>query len=647
MLRTPRTLISTLIAATALIAVAACGDDPGVGVTPADADTDDALVLDTAEADTVAPTDTASPNDALADADAASDALADADAGDTRPDPLADGAHTPFLPTPPEPPEPLGCAHIINPGAEAGDLRGWEVTEGSFVAQDQSGVFGGNFPAAYAGDYYFRAGDSGTSRLHQRVDVTDLVAGDGPRYAVLTAQVSDRRGEDEASLGLAALDASGDVLAERLNGPYARDAWHPGLVSLALPPTTATLRLELRGVRRQGTPNDAYFDDLTLCVYGERPHAAPAELLAPPYVMGVTDGALTILFETRAPAIARVDFGAAPDALDAHVLDPSPRTMHQLRLTDLEPGARLFYRVSWADLELPPFDVLSAPAADDTDRIEAVLIADNQDGVDVFTELAAEIAALDPDLILHAGDAVQNGRRDEYHDFFFGPLFGLGNHAPMLLANGNHETYSSAIFVSDASMRLWEEVVDQPDDEHCFATRWGPLFVLTLDSEIGHGVGSPQYACAEDWLRSGLAQHATFRVVLMHRPPLVEYWDSVAGLPSEFTFFTAGMDAPDVRDALAPLFEIHGVHLVLNGHNHLYQYVPAWPATVTWVTAGGGGGVLESGVASSRVNDWSEFVGEQIFGRYHFLRIAIDGDVMGVQAIALGGEVLHTFTITR
>lgn len=643
----PRTPLSSRLALVfaALAVTAACGDDPTVVIAPADAD--DALVFDTLEADTVEAADAL---DAVPeDADGALDAgdAADADAGDTRPDPFADGAHVPFLPPPPDPPEPIGCASIVNPGAEAGDLRGWEVAEGGFVAQDRAGIFGGSFPAAYAGDYYFRAGDAGTSRMWQRVDVTDLVDGDGPRYAVLTAQVRDRRGEDEAFLGLVALDAAGEVLAERVNGPYARDDWHLGLVALALPSGTAAVRLELRGVRHQGTPNDAYFDDLALCVYDQRPHAPPTELLAPPYVMGVVDGGLTVLFETRAASVARVDFGAAPDALDDHVVDPSPRTMHALRLTDLEPGARLYYRASWADLELPPYDVLTAPAPDDAGRIEAVMISDNQDGVDVFTELAAEVAALDPDLILHGGDAVQNGQRDEYHDYFFGPLFGLGNHAPMLWANGNHETYSSAIFVSDASMRLWEEVVDQPDDEHCFATRWGPLFVLTLDSEIGHGVGSAQYACAEDWLRSGLAQHATFRVVLMHRPALVEYWDSVAGLPSEFTFFTAGMDAPDVRDALAPLFEIHGVHLVLNGHNHLYQYVPAWPATVTWVTAGGGGGVLESGVASSRVNDWSEFVGEQIFGRYHFLRIAIDGDVMGVRAVALGGEVLHTFTIMR
>jgi hypothetical protein len=105
------------------------------------------------------------------------------------------------------------------------------------------------------------------------------------------------------------------------------------------------------------------------------------------------------------------------------------------------------------------------------------------------------------------------------------------------------------------------------------------------------------------------------------------------------------MDAPDVREFLAPLFERHRVQLVLNGHNHLYQFVRRWPRFTAWVTSGGGGGTLESGLESSRVNDWSPFIDEQIFGRYHFLRVIIEDGLMWVRAIGDRDDVMHEFVI--
>jgi len=546
----------------------------------------------------------------------------------------------PFLPADPPLPEPLGCPAITNAVAEVGDLTGWSVLEGTFIAT-------GTSADSYAGGFEFRAGTSERSRLGQEVDVSSFLAGlTGGEARIATLRVFVR-GDDAGSLKLSALDASGTVLATRANGPYLNGDWREGEVALALPAGTQRIRLELVGDRLSGDDNEAYFDDAELCLYDRWPPAIIADLPGPPYLMNVRPDGVSVLFETRARTGAAVDYGTSPDHLDQTVTVPELATTHVVRLTGLTPFTRYYYRVRYADLALPPYDFLTARAPDDPGRIELIMLGDNQDGPRAFRDLSRQMAALDPDFILHAGDVVQTGTRTDYRETFFSPLFGLGNRAAMVMAPGNHETYGSGILTSNESRALWDEYVDQPNDEHCFGFRWGQLFVMVIDTERPHAQGTPQYACIEDTLASEAAQSAMLRVALFHRPPLVEYWDPVAGVPSETAFFTFDMDAPDVRYYLAPLLQRARVELVFNGHNHMYQFVPRWPEFTAWVTSGGGGGTLEGGSPESRVNDWSPFITRQIFGRYHFLRVIVQDGLMWVRAIGDRGDVLDEFQIAR
>jgi len=411
-----------------------------------------------------------------------------------------------------------------------------------------------------------------------------------------------------------------------------------------LPVETKRVLVVLEGVRFEGMRNDAYFDEAMLCLYDQEPQPIVADIPGPPYLMNVGHDRMTVMLETRRPVVVRLEYGTDKKKLENSVVS-TEKTTHVMRLTGLEPNTRYWYRVRFSDFALAPYDFLTARAAEDDGRIELIMFADNQDGPAKFRKLARQMERYDPDFILHGGDVVQNGTRWDYRETFFSPYFGLGNRAGILMGAGNHETYSSGIFTSAAARALWEEYVDQPGDEHCFGVRWGALFVMVIDTEKPHAFGSQQYGCIEDNLKSDDSMTATFRVALFHRAPLIEWWDSVAGEPSTVTFFGFEMDAPDVREFLAPLFERHRVQLVFSGHNHLYQFVRQWPRFTAWVTSGGGGGTLESGVESSRVNDWSPFVEEQIFGRYHFWRIIIEDGLMWVRAIGDRDDVMHEFVI--
>ena len=105
------------------------------------------------------------------------------------------------------------------------------------------------------------------------------------------------------------------------------------------------------------------------------------------------------------------------------------------------------------------------------------------------------------------------------------------------------------------------------------------------------------------------------------------------------------MEAPYVREQLEPLLEAYGVHVVFNGHNHLYAYTPETPGGITWVTTGGGGGKLdERGFLDVwRVGRWPQI--ETTIHDFHFLAATLDDDTLFIDAIDIDGEVMHSFAV--
>jgi hypothetical protein len=116
-----------------------------------------------------------------------------------------------------------------------------------------------------------------------------------------------------------------------------------------------------------------------------------------------------------------------------------------------------------------------------------------------------------------------------------------------------------------------------------FRAQSGGVWFFFLNTEIPKDPGSEQLT----WFEAQLADAAQrpgyrFSIVTLHRPML-----------------TCGdMSQNDgLRATLEPLFEQHGVKLVLQGHMHGYERfevaTKASPAeTITYLTVGGGGGAL-------------------------------------------------------
>lgn len=598
----------------------------------ADADTAADAEQDTVQDTSEDPADTDDVPDAEPDADAdvvdaAPDAddpdMGDADAGDADTDPDATEDVDPDVPDVPTLPEEGLCGLVSNPGAESG-LTGWTVTRGSFLTVEGSGFAG--TPDAFEGDFSFAAGDSGNSELVQTLDLSewavDIDAG-GVQFT-LAAQVRTWSGDDEAGLALRAFDADDLLLSEITGGPWTRDSWAARSLTAELPAGTRSVDIALQGTRNVGSDNDAYFDSVSGCVGGDSP--APA-LRADPYLMWVTHEAVSVRWESNDASIGTLEIDH-PDGSVEEWSEAEAGTTHEIRIEGLVPQTTYGYRLTWPGGSGETSSFRTAPEPGVSAPFSFVVWGDNQNGPDMFRNIAAQMLELDPSFAFSTGDCVQNGTRGEYRSQLFGPMDPFARQVPYLIAAGNHERYS------DSGAALFNEYMSQPGDEHCFSWSYGDFFMVFIDSELSIDEGSDQHACIVGALESETALAATFRGAAFHKPPRINFW--FGGVIA----FIREMEAPWIRETLEPLLESLDVDVVFNGHNHLYAYTPETPGGITWFTTGGAGGSIDTDTFLWRVNDWPE-IALQIHD-HHFLYVQVMDGVMTVSAVDEDGAVLDT-----
>jgi 3',5'-cyclic AMP phosphodiesterase CpdA len=154
-----------------------------------------------------------------------------------------------------------------------------------------------------------------------------------------------------------------------------------------------------------------------------------------------------------------------------------------------------------------------------------------------------------------------------------------------------------------------------------YVRRAGDVEVIVLDS-------TAVTAGQTRWLARTLALRTGFRrIVVLHHPP-----------------FTCGgyLGHAAVRRHWLPLFERHGVRLVLSGHDHNYQrFAPV--NGVTYVVHGGGGGSRLYPLRrcpSSYPRRTAARVG------YGFLHVAVEADGFVVRAVDLTGRTIDRFRVT-
>jgi hypothetical protein len=260
-----------------------------------------------------------------------------------------------------------------------------------------------------------------------------------------------------------------------------------------------------------------------------------------------------------------------------------------------------------------PEETVAYVAFDPPPPLHLAVAGDTGDSGSRLDATAAAMAAIGADVpydvLLLLGDNVYPGgdpdRLDEVVFEPFAPLLDSGTDLLAILGNHDvgHGYGDEQMAAIGMAGRYWSK-------------EYGDVLIVGLDSNT---VDDPAQLA---WLDETLgASDATWKIVAVHHPP-----------------YSAGYQgsSTDVRETFGPLFEEHGVQLVLSGHDHDYQRSKVING-VTYVVSGAGAGTRRTGEADFTEVSWSW---------HHFLDIGIFDDRLVLRAVNQDGRVADEVTLT-
>lgn len=317
---------------------------------------------------------------------------------------------------------------------------------------------------------------------------------------------------------------------------------------------------------------------------------------------------------------------------------PAAIYQHEAQLGPLAAGTSYTYRVYLDGADALP----SAAATDlvfrtpDSGPFSFLALGDSGDGGSGQRAVARRMASQAAGMVLHLGDAAYDtGTFADYKNYFFNIYSPWLASTPFYVAPGNHEYY----FLGGEAFRdLFSPPVNGVPPQGrglVYSFDRGEVHFIVLDSNLP----LEQAGSGDNWMlrwaeQDLAATRKLWRVAVFHHTPF----------PT--STHVGDRNCVLAQDLLTPILERQGVHLVLSGHEHVYQrsfprragvFSPSGPGTV-YVTSGGGGSSVYPPGPSPYIAASS--------GVSHFLRADVDGGRMQVTAIDPDGVAQDTFVLS-
>jgi Icc-related predicted phosphoesterase len=234
--------------------------------------------------------------------------------------------------------------------------------------------------------------------------------------------------------------------------------------------------------------------------------------------------------------------------------------------------------------------------------------------------LIARIASEKPDLVVVNGDLVyKGGNPDDWREFDKETRPWRDAQIKILPVVGNHDTSG------DIDLRNYFQQFPNLDGRRWYSARYGPLLLLTLDSESDHAPSSPQW----NWINQELdhvPDDVRFIIFSMHHPPYTQSRDHMLG---------GGHSARESEKLLAQLFEerqkqLRARIIAIAGHVHNYERYEH--NGVMYVVSGGGGATPY--LVERQPGDFYNQPGPT----YHYCKITVDHNKLKLEMLKLEGE---------
>jgi hypothetical protein len=334
----------------------------------------------------------------------------------------------------------------------------------------------------------------------------------------------------------------------------------------------------------------------------------------PPRGVDATESAFVVTKTTAAP----LDPKATPDFAGTWY-------MHEASLTGLSPGTCYTYQLSADSALAGRLCTARAPG----DPIRFMAIGDTNPALGHTAGTLKYALAKKPDFVIHGGDIQYYASTLETWALWFPIMNPMLRQGAFFPAIGNHELETPAEYAEYSTRFFGGAGFDGATEHYRFES--GGVWFFSVDTQDPITLESPQ----GQWLTASLADAATkpgfrFSVVFFHKP-LVTCGDT--------------SDDPVARAQLEPIFIKNRVTLVLQAHMHGYERF-TFPG-ITYVTTGGGGGII----VEPDKNLARDYCGSRVAsGNYHHATVfdlAAAGAASDAGAPSLHGTAIDEFGAVR
>lgn len=351
-----------------------------------------------------------------------------------------------------------------------------------------------------------------------------------------------------------------------------------------------------------------------------------------PYLQMVTQSSIVVMWETNHQSKGRVRYGhdeATPSAASG-----KSATIHEVKLSGLEPETPYYYRVECEDTEGRAItsELLSFQTANryETPFVFGVL-GDTQYNSRVSKILTDMLWMQRPNFFVIAGDLVDTGpEKWQWTEQFFPGISPLASRVCLFPVIGNHEQ----------NTKYYYDYMSLPEPEYYYQFSYGNADFFILDSNKECGPGSEQW----EWLSAALeASNAVWKFVSYHHPSYSSDEDDYGDMWRGRSVYGEQRLRP-----LSELYDKHGVDIVWNGHIHSYERT--WPlkhdkvveqdGTIYMVTGGGGGGLEVAGPIKP-------YFQNNVKHGHHYCLVAVNGRTLEFKAFDQEGRLFDYLKIDK
>ena len=382
---------------------------------------------------------------------------------------------------------------------------------------------------------------------------------------------------------------------------------------------------------------------------------ATATLVRGPYLQQPTDHSMVVVWSTREAGAAEVRYGVSPGTARTSVpaisrLVPAAETglafdyyHYTATLAGLAAATSYAYQPIVSGAPVASEAAFKTAPRTGSGAISFVAFGDSGTGSPEQRQLGALMTQDTFDFAMHVGDIVYGNSGGTgaatyatYQSYLF-DIYGWLASKAFVPVEGNHDSRPS-----NGNGKAYLDLFELPRNgaapafadhaERYYSFDYGPVHFVALDTEFTF-LDPVRQAEQLRWLDTDLTSTTQpWTIVFLHRAP-----------------YSSGGEhgsSPDVRAAFGPLFERHGVDLVLAGHEHNYERtIPIRESSTTTdafvpyvVTGGGGAPLYPSGTSS-----WTAFSA----ARYRYVKIAIDACTLTLATIGLDGEVFDSTSTAK